>query len=380
MSIIGTALGALDRGAKCYMVVCTNPESIRGKLSRVDKVYDHENTRSIYMKCGAMAVTGSTRMQSSTIEQTIVLSALEIVLERLVRGDASGDEKIKNSLIFAFESMLEKLASDKNKAVMAEQIEKESEIYEKGGLVTYFAEEYMLDILADTTERGPTFSLPNFRPSGDTSTPISWAFVKNPRLNTSDAWSKCLLHTPRCIDKTPDEYRALGILESDIKRIPKIDLEAIYRFKIGNERDADREGKNTLATVFGNDLEGEKIDFSGYESHSRVMFEFPDKCDICTRLNIFEHIAAKLMINVISTGTMAKMGRVWGNYMVYLKISNKKLIDRAARIVADLGKIDYETANRLIFMSKILIEEEKTSKPAVLAALELLEKERKNDN
>jgi len=379
-SIIGTAIGALDRGAKCYMVVCTDPQSLKGKLSRVDKVYSHENTRSIYMPVGAMAVTGSTRMQSSTIEQTVILSALEIVTERIISGNSSNDESVKKRLEVSFEEMLRTLSLTENIADMAEQIEAERAIYEKGGLVTYFADEFLLDILADTTERGPTFNLPNFSPEGDKSSPISWAFVKNPNASTALAWERCLLHTPRCIDKTDDEYRALGILEEDIKRIPKIDLDAVYRFKIGNEPNAERENGESLATVFGNDVGNISGALANYKYMTRVGFAFHDTGVLASRLNIFEHLSAKLMMNIISTGTMAKMGRVYGNYMVYLKISNKKLIDRATRIVSDIGNTDYDTANRLIFTSKILIEEGKTDKPAVLCALELLEKERKNDN
>lgn len=34
----------------------------------------------------------------------------------------------------------------------------------------------------------------------------------------------------------------------------------------------------------------------------------------------------KMMLNTVSTGTMAKMGRVRGNYMVHLNISNKKQV------------------------------------------------------
>ena len=72
---------------------------------------------------------------------------------------------------------------------------------------------------------------------------------------------------------------------------------------------------------------------------------------------MFEHLAVKLMINIVSTGTMAKMGRIRGNYMVYISISNKKLIDRATRIVADLCGVDYERANYELFLSKLLLDE-----------------------
>jgi len=75
-----------------------------------------------------------------------------------------------------------------------------------------------------------------------------------------------------------------------------------------------------------------------------------------TKLHIFEHIAMKIMINTMSTITMAKMGRIRGNYMVYVNISNKKLIDRATRIIAQLCDIEYEKANYELFLSKVNFE------------------------
>ncbi|WP_083501830.1 N-acetylmuramic acid 6-phosphate etherase [Sphaerimonospora mesophila] len=46
--------------------------------------------------------------------------------------------------------------------------------------------------------------------------------------------------------------------------------------------------------------------------------------------------AQKLVLNMISTITMIRSGRTYGNYMVDVVASNAKLVDRAARIVADI--------------------------------------------
>ncbi len=83
----------------------------------------------------------------------------------------------------------------------------------------------------------------------------------------------------------------------------------------------------------------------------------PDKESIYkTKLKVFEHLAMKIMINTMSTATMAKIGRIRGNYMVYVNISNKKLIDRATRIISNLCNIDYERANYELFLSKVYFE------------------------
>jgi len=54
--------------------------------------------------------------------------------------------------------------------------------------------------------------------------------------------------------------------------------------------------------------------------------------------------ATKIALNILSTGAMVALGKVRGNLMIDLAITNKKLRDRAARLVAELGKCDYAEA------------------------------------
>lgn len=353
-SILGTATQALEDGASVWMVICTKPSSILGKLKRADDVYTHPACSSLYIPCGGMAVTGSTRMQSSTIEQALVGSALELALAKFQQRQLS-----KEHLIQGFHSCLAALEQEQALNTMATQTELETDLYNRGGHVTYFAEEYLLDVLADTTERGPTFSVPPFRPQANTHEPLSWAFVKNPFRPTLQAWEDCFERLPRCIDKTPEEYAALGILERDIRRIPKIDREALMRFEIGCEPDPEREQGDSLATWVGTGSlspEAFLTQSQKFQNTSTVLLD--DSQILPTEMKLFEHLAMKLMVNIISTGTMAKMGRISGNYMVNLKISNKKLIDRASRIVADLCGIPYEEANYQLFCTKLMLEQQ----------------------
>jgi N-acetylmuramic acid 6-phosphate etherase len=58
--------------------------------------------------------------------------------------------------------------------------------------------------------------------------------------------------------------------------------------------------------------------------------------------------ATKIALNIISTGAMVALGKVRGNWMIDLTISNAKLRDRAVRLVAELAKCDpSEAAQRL---------------------------------
>lgn len=58
--------------------------------------------------------------------------------------------------------------------------------------------------------------------------------------------------------------------------------------------------------------------------------------------------ATKMALNIISTGVMVKLGKVYGNRMVDVAVTNKKLLDRALRIIKDLTGLNREEAAVLL--------------------------------
>ena len=58
----------------------------------------------------------------------------------------------------------------------------------------------------------------------------------------------------------------------------------------------------------------------------------------------------KMICNMITTATMIRLGRVRGNRMVNMQLSNDKLIDRGTRMVADELGIGYERARGLLLL------------------------------
>jgi N-acetylmuramic acid 6-phosphate etherase len=58
--------------------------------------------------------------------------------------------------------------------------------------------------------------------------------------------------------------------------------------------------------------------------------------------------ATKLVLNMLSTGTMIRLGYVYGNLMVNVQPTNEKLIDRARRIIAAITGVSYDEASRLL--------------------------------
>lgn len=59
--------------------------------------------------------------------------------------------------------------------------------------------------------------------------------------------------------------------------------------------------------------------------------------------------AQKLILNMLSTGAMVRIGKTYGNRMVDVQCSNAKLVKRAQRLVSDIGNIaDMEQVQRLL--------------------------------
>lgn len=58
--------------------------------------------------------------------------------------------------------------------------------------------------------------------------------------------------------------------------------------------------------------------------------------------------ATKMVLNMLTTGTMVRLGKTYGNLMVDLRASNVKLRDRSVRIVAELAEVSREAAEELL--------------------------------
>ena len=58
--------------------------------------------------------------------------------------------------------------------------------------------------------------------------------------------------------------------------------------------------------------------------------------------------ATKLVLNSLTTGTMIRLGKVYGNLMVDLIATNNKLKDRSVRIVMEVTSLSRHAAKRLL--------------------------------
>ncbi|MFD1216336.1 MULTISPECIES: N-acetylmuramic acid 6-phosphate etherase [Microbulbifer] len=78
--------------------------------------------------------------------------------------------------------------------------------------------------------------------------------------------------------------------------------------------------------------------------------------------------AQKLVLNMITTASMIRMGKSFYNLMVDVKATNQKLVDRTRRIVMEATGVSYEEADR------VLADSEHNAKLAIMMILSGLER------
>ncbi|MCF8335322.1 MAG: hypothetical protein K9H65_01850 [Bacteroidales bacterium] len=367
-SVLGTLEEAADRQAKVFLMFNNPTAVLREHIERSRKAIDDPRVTVLDLYCGPMAIAGSTRMQATTSELLIAGSALETILHRVLQPLLSKEQL--ESLNFreinytrAFEEMLDGLTSEENTKTLAEYILLEKDIYQENGLVTYFADALLMDILTDTTERSPTFMLSPYKQYDDTVSPPSWSFVKHPLRPTPETWEYLLGRHPRCLNWDSDLYRKLGA-DAVASAPPRVNKQELLKFLIGNEEDPSRTSRDPNVAVaintkeetkhrnFTTFMEAFRQNAKSFQQqrtfiigNSNLSADYRINYDISpSPLNLLERLRVKLILNTISTGTMVLMGRVTSNWMSWVNISNKKLMDRGIRLISEISGISYKDA------------------------------------
>lgn len=378
-SINGSVLEADDRGCTTYYLYCNPKEILVKHLDRTRVVFERENIIKISLYVGNMAVSGSTRMQVTTVELLAAGAAVEVACYQWLKENLTSEE-LEAIGVGAFElqdyaqefqKLLDQLSTGEALVGLTQAVEYETATYNANGLITYLTHDYLLDILTDTTERQPTFTLPPFRKFNDKEGLISWAYVKDPLYPNTVAWQHVFRRPIKGLDWTVEDYKRLNASKDIINNPPKVASSEVEEYYIGNEDDPSRYSRKPARLVcldingsatpevmkwyytnlpkfsggvvirMGNIPEGKLAD-----NEIRIPVKLPR-----TLTDVMTHIMVKLAFNLLSTATMAKMGRVWGNWMIQVLPTNKKLIDRSTRIIASIANISYEQANEEFFKS-----------------------------
>jgi len=383
--VIGTAWAGVEAGAKVYFVY-NNPDDILcGHVGRSRQVIQDTRIEKINLTTGPMAISGSTRMQATSIQLCLMLMVLEMVARDLLEMDSTN---VPQMFLQKLAEIHEGLKSPEVLTQLAKLVELEESVYRSGHKSNYFAYRFGIDVLTDTTERSPTYCTPPFRKFDDKTATESWAFLFLPQTETADAWHSILKRKPRCLEWSEEEIRAL-VGEEKFARtseiVHKISHAELMRFRIGwgdlpfrppgpgdcavavaGERGsrslvspsgfyhiqldtAHRAGAKTGLIYFGGESSMPEIRklTAGWNSVCvNVLVRVPPTDFL---LDGVTRVAVKLVMNALSTCTMVRLGRVMGNYMVWVVPSNLKLIDRATRYITKLTDLDYEAANALLF-------------------------------
>ena len=393
-SINGSAVRGYELGIKTYYLFCNPEEILRNHLDRARAVFECideyqankakgiDNGKYIVkipLFVGNMAVSGSTRMQVTTVELLAAGAALEVAANRWLQENLTkeelevvGGEMISlEEYAAAFESLNKQLSSGEALAGLAKAVEYEVETYNEKGLITYITHDYLLDIMTDTTERQPTFTLPPFKKYAEVTDNLSWAYIKDPLYPSYVAWQHVFRRPIKGLEWTAEDYVEMKASQDIINNPPLVSGLEVLDYNIGYEDDPSRYSRKVSNLVLI-DVNGsatpevvawynkEVVKYSGgvvirfgqipaekiSENEIRIPIELPRTCT-----DILYHLLVKVAFNCLSTGTMAKMGRVFGNWMVQVLPTNKKLIDRSTRIIASLAQIPYEQANQEFFKS-----------------------------
>ena len=383
--VIGTAWQGVEAGAKVYFVYNNPDEILCEHVERSREVIQDSRIEKINLMTGPMAITGSTRMQATSIQLCVMLTVLEMVARELLGKDSG---PVPEEFLAKLSELHATLQSPDVLAQLAKLVTLEESVYRAGHKINYLANDLGIDVLTDTTERSPTFCTPPFRKADDPTATASWAFLFLPQMETPFAWRHILRRPPRCVEWSETEIRALVGEEKfarTLETIRKISAAELMRFKIGWNDIGTRplgggDGAVAVMATYG------KVEMLASGGFFRLQLEAARRAGARTGFVFFgcgegmeltktfaaeagsdcasvlvpvpqtdllldgvKRVGVKLLLNALSTCTMVRLGRVMGNTMIYVVPSNLKLIDRATRYITRLTDLNYEQANRLLF-------------------------------
>ena len=388
--VIGTAWQGVDVGAKvCF--VYNNPDDVLCRtVERSRGVIEEPRIEKLNLTTGPMSITGSTRMQATTIQLCVLLTVLEIVCRELRRrqdpaADLPPPANAPTEFLAALEEAHATLCGAELRGELAALVAMEEGIYRAGKRNNYFANRFAIDVLTDTTERSPTYCTPPFRKFDDPTASESWAFLFVQEETTPAAWHRLLRRPPRCVEWSEAEARPLvpaDKLPRTLEVLSRIHAPELMRFRIGQDGLSVRPpqaGGGAVAICaeadtpllapegfYGHQLGTARaagaqtgLIFVGSATWIASARANPSVAHTPTvglgvprtrlLLDGVTRAALKMLLNALSTCTMVRLGRVMGNYMIWVVPSNLKLIDRATRYIQRLTELDYQAANRLLF-------------------------------
>ena len=310
-------IGACERaaqepgGRKPWFLYCNPDEILIRTAERSRRVLENPSIEKLNLTVGPMAVTGSTRLQATSVQMFTAGSAL---------FSAAG---LTGSPSEELDSLTEALRKADLESLVP-FIEEESRVYAKGEYCLHFSREHAISVFTDLTERSPTFSIPaveNFHFANDLTRP-SWTYLEVPGArNAHEAWEAIVLRKPRAIEWEGFSTRFGGQILDGFD----------FSEGVASRREKYLGGKKQHLFKIGRSKDGKRLEFS----FNGLFASFDRPLSLLT-----EHLFLKLLLNASSTLVMGRMGRFEGNVMLWVKSSNNKLVDRSIRYIQQLLEND----------------------------------------
>jgi N-acetylmuramic acid 6-phosphate etherase len=346
-------IGAVEKAAqiserKPFFLYC-NPDDILCEVAeRSRRVIMNPSIEKINLTVGPMAVTGSTRMQSSTI--LLAVAGIALIFHDST-NEFIGNEIDKFCEFWQLSDI----------GFIGKFTEKESDFYKNGEYLLYETDNKLgITVLTDTTERSPTFSLFPFENIHEKEMKLSLCYLYMPaEYSSKEAWERLLWRTPRTLEWPDINGIASGerLLGFDFSR------------NVFSRREHFR--KDNKQHIFRIINENDGISFELGELIKLFVTPFSTA--------LFKHLVLKMIMNTHSTLIMGRLGRYEGNVMTYLRASNNKLIDRAIRYIDMILQrkgmvLPYEKLCHTLFAT---LEKTPGDQSIVMATVNEIEKEMK---
>jgi N-acetylmuramic acid 6-phosphate (MurNAc-6-P) etherase len=396
-SVIGFISAALDQwkdsGAhtpessrKNLYFVYNNPDEKLRPFERSRKILEEPGITKINLTTGPQAITGSTRMQATTIETYVLGHVLQVALDRALREILPSKDMVRLGFqkridlkehLGQFGGLLQKIRDAIPQLVRFGELE--TRTYQDQRFSTYYAKNGLITVFIDSTERSPTFRLYPLD-TVEQDQRKCWIQVWTPASSSEEAWRAFLgrpfLGLDRSFYQDPfknnisDPYLNRAALES-LKNAGN-DQQALYDFSF-SESNISRRGPHpddlgvcVFLTPEEEDIrrkDSSSVEFIRLfkrkrawiallfitEKPSKQVLRLVEQSDwydpqldclvpvqISRRndpLGINQQIALKIILNAHSTAVMTRLGKVIGNTMTNVSPSNLKLIGRATYLI-----------------------------------------------
>lgn len=332
--VIGACLEAARISHEAPWFLYCNPDGALEGLQRCWQVLNHPHIEKLNLTCGPMALTGSTRMQASTVQMAAAGFALLYDWTSLAE-------------LRSYVAQWREWQQGQSWVGLIPFIEQEAKWHSEKMPVTYVSDaELAISLLTDTTERSPTFSQMAFENVLEETPPAPIYLSVRDTHSSPAAWSALLGRAPRALEWS--EFNG------------RIGREVLNGFDISENALRRRQGK--------------RVDFHKLPKQVRWSSEnLSWSQPLWDDHPLAVHLGLKMAANALSTLMMGRRGFYLDNVMTWVRPSNNKLIDRATRYVRLLAERRGVQTNYEDVVAKVVTEMEVGGgRPAVLAVLKEL--------